>query len=55
MELSEFRELLKAFPSLGEIVRDRLTTVAQVAVLRPTLGTGLGAGQEGGEDISSVR
>lgn len=33
--MEEFKGLLKAFPSLSAIVHDRLTTVAQVAVLRP--------------------
>lgn len=34
--LEEFRDLLKAFPSLKTIVEKRLTTVAQVAVFRPS-------------------
>lgn len=33
--LAEFKGLLKAFPFLEAIVKERLTTVAQVAVLRP--------------------
>lgn len=59
LELPEFREVLEAFPSLDEIIKDRLTTVAQVTVLRPTLGAGLTSGeeQEGGKggSISNVR
>lgn len=44
--LEEFKGLLKAFPFLLTIVEERLTTVAQVAVLRPS---GVGA------ECSSVR
>ena len=34
--LEEFRGLLEAFPLLDTIVRERLTTVAQVAVFSPS-------------------
>ncbi|CAN0201768.1 unnamed protein product, partial [Scytosiphon promiscuus] len=48
--LQEFRDLLKAFPSLKTIVEERLTTVAQVAVFRPSskCGDGDGGGQRRG-------
>lgn len=35
-QVTDLKDLLKAFPSVVGIVADRLTTVAQVAVLRPT-------------------
>lgn len=52
-ELSEFEGLLKAFPTLAAIVAERLTTVAQVAVLRPTILSLRGS--EAGADTSAVR
>ena len=41
--MEEFKGLLKAFPPLATIVRERLTTVAQVAVLRPARGGSVAA------------
>lgn len=41
--MGEFKGLLKAFPSLATIVREHLTTVAQVAVLRPARGEAVAA------------
>ncbi|CAN0206293.1 unnamed protein product, partial [Laminaria digitata] len=41
--MKEFKGLLKAFPPLATIVRERLTTVAQVAVLRPARGGAVAA------------
>lgn len=38
--MEEFRGLLEAFPLLKAIVEERLTTVAQIAVFRPTLPSG---------------
>lgn len=41
--MGEFKGLLEGFPSLATIVRERLTTVAQVAVLRPARGGAVAA------------
>lgn len=47
--LEEFRGLLEAFPLLSAIVEERLTTVAQIAVFRPTSPpSGPGGGSAGG-------
>ncbi len=52
--LEEFRGLLEAFPHLSTIVRERLTTVAQVAVFLPSssvssaCGSGGDTGRSGG-------
>lgn len=57
----EFRGLLEAFPTLSAIVEERLTTVAQVAVFRPTSGCDGGGMAEArvfggaGEEGSRVR
>ena len=45
--IEEFKGLLKAFPSLDAIVRERLTTVAQMAVLRPTRSGAVAAAAAG--------
>ena len=44
--LEEFKGLLKASPSLSAMFEDRLTTVAQVAVFRPTRIADAGAHTE---------
>eukprot|EP00903_Cladosiphon_okamuranus_P010394 g9832.t1 len=49
--MEEFRGMLKAFPLLKAIVEERLTTVAQIAVFRPTSPTGThGMSGRGGGD-----
>lgn len=49
--LEEFRGLLEAFPHVSTIVEERLTTVAQIAVFRPTSSPGGGVGPEQGGQV----
>lgn len=46
--LEEFHDLLEAFPLLSTIVKERLTTVAQIAVFRPTSPSAVAVAVAGG-------